>query len=557
MNIWREAQAKLMTISEMKSAIFPKNSFDAWKDEAVRTLKGKPYEQLITPTFEGINLQPLYTSEHVQKSVNYSDAVSHSKHDASWKISQRTYANSASEFLHKTKEQLTLGNEMIVYFGSAKTFVWSDDELKELATLLKEHPFYFTTTIDDDISRVFSLFSQQESEKLDGYINGLSLSLGKTVVTTKDVHHAGGTAVHELALALIELSKISGTQEDFTSEVAVQFSIDTNFFMEIAKLRAFRVLWKAFSKAYNAPQQPISILAETSLRSFSKLDPNVNLLRAGNAAFAAILGGADFITVHPHDVLTGSTLISERIARNVQLVIREETKVNKIMDPSAGSYYLESLTADLVHQAWALFLTVIELEPGEQSKSIMSLAKEVQEKRIQTLAKRKSSLIGTNIYANPVDEVFSTNENNVTERLAQPFEKLREHFNQEPLKTAIVSFGVLKDVKPRADFVQGFLQAGGLDPEMSPVFSTSVNAWHWVKTKGFDYVVIAAKDDLANEIVPDFLQVADTLPIIDVAGKLPAELSWKALGLNGSIFAGQDLIEKMYQLIDLQKEGKS
>jgi methylmalonyl-CoA mutase len=545
-----------MTIEQMKNTKFPKASFDEWKDTAVRTLKDKPFEHLVTPTFEGIDLQPLYTSEHLHNTLNYSGIVSNANHDANWLIAQETTSNSANEFLHKSKAQLERGNDMIVYVATSPSWTWSDEELKELASLLKIHPFYLSlATTDDEIIGVFDLFSEQEKTELQGYVNGVPTSLLTTMVSTNDIHHAGGTAVHELTFALVKLSKLAEKQSDFSNKVAVQFAIDTNFFMEIGKLRAFRVLWKAFSTAYNLEPIAIPVLAETSLRSYSKLDSTVNLLRAGNAAFSAVLGGADIITVHPHDVLTGSSPSSERIARNVQLVIREETMVNKMIDVAAGSYYVESLTADLVRQSWALFLQVVEMSPEQQENYLMELAQDVQSSRIEVLAKRKASLIGTNMYANPVDKVSATVSENSTDRLAIPFEQLRKHFEDNPLKAAVVSFGVLKEVKPRADFVQGFLQAGGLNPEMSPVFTNADEAWHWVKSNKVDYVVVVAKDELTKEILPLFLQQTDKQTIIDVAGKFAEDKQWHEFGLNSTIFAGQDLIEKMHQLIEVKKEG--
>jgi len=545
-----------MVIKQMKNTTFPRVTYEEWKVEAVQSLKGKPYEQLVTPTFEGIDLQPLYTAEHLQKTLNYSEMVSQAKQDAKWLISQPTTANSAKEFLHKTEEQLTRGNEMIVYTGSSTSWTWSDDEHLELGKLLKTHPFYISVKqTDDQVMGVFNLFSKQDNEKLIGFVNGVSMPFLKTMISTNFIHHAGGTAVHELTYALLSLTKLAEKQSDFSGKAAVQFAIDTNFFMEIGKLRAFRVLWKAFSAAYDVEQTSIPVLAETSLRSYSKLDPTVNLLRAGNATFSAVLGGADMISVHPHDILTGSSPSTERMARNVQLVIREETMVNKMIDPSAGSYYVESLTADLVRQSWALFLHVLEMNSEEQEDYLISLAREVQSSRTQVLARRKASLIGTNIYANPVDVVSPTVSNDETERLAIPFEQLRKQFTEYPLKAAVISFGVLKDVKPRADFVQGFLQAGGVNPLMSPVFTTSVDAWHWVKSNHVDYVVIAAKDEIAKEILPLFIEQSNNQMIIDVAGKFPEEEQWRKLGLNGTIFAGQDLIEKMHQLLHVKKEG--
>lgn len=545
-----------MTIEQMKNTSFPKVNFENWQDEAVRTLKGKSYKQLNTPTFEGIELQPLYTAAHLQKTLNHSALISHSKNDANWLIAQTTNAMNASEFLHKAKDQLKRGNDMIVYRGTSSPWDWKITELQELAELLKAHPFYLSIhSTDDQVKQVFDLLSKEDYESLTGYIQGASVESVKTVLSTSDIHHAGGTAVHELSYSLLALAKQLENQPDFLNKVAVKFAIDTNFFMEIAKLRAFRVLTKAFSSAYHQKDVSIPVLAETSMRSFSKLDPTVNLLRAGNATFAAVLGGAEIISVMPHDALTGSSPSSERIARNVQLVIREETMVNKMIDPSAGSYYVESLTAELVRQAWDLFLSLVEMDATKQEEHLMSIARDIQTSRNQAVAKRKTSLIGTNIYANPTDVVDATGLSIEIERLAKPFEELRVHFNGNPLHAAVVSFGVLRDVKPRADFVQGFLQAGGMNPTMSPVFTEPMAAWHWVKANKVDYVVVAAKDELTKEVLIQFMQQTDQQTIIDVAGKHPEESQWRELGLNGSIFAGQDVIVKMRQLIEVKKAG--
>ncbi|MGE6488544.1 methylmalonyl-CoA mutase family protein [Paenisporosarcina sp. NPDC076898] len=541
-----------MTIEQMKKTSFPKANFENWQEEAVRTLKGKPYEQLITPTFEGIDLQPLYTAEHLQKTLNHSAVISHSKNQANWLIAQTTKANSASEFLHKAKEQLSLGNDMIVYKGSLSSWTWNAHELEQLAEMLTNHPFRLSIQANDDqIMQVFDGMTEHQLNALVGYVDGsVSAPSLNTVLTTSAIHYAGGTAIHELANALLALTK----HGDLT-KVAVQFEIDTNFFMEIAKLRAFRVLWKAFSSAYKQNENAISVIANTSLRSYSKMDSTVNLLRAGNAAFSAVLGGADIISVVPYDELTGSSPTSERIARNVQLVIREETMVNKIIDPSAGSYYVESLTAELVRQAWDLFLKLVEMNHSEQEEYLLSLARDVQSSRTQSIAKRKASLIGTNVYANPTDAVATSHLDDENERLAVPFEQLRKYFSEQPLRTAVVMFGVLKDVKPRADFVQGFLQAGGLNPVMSPLFADAQDAWHWVKSNQMEYVVFAAKDEITNEFLPQLLKVADPYTIIDVAGRHAVENHWREQGLNGSIFAGQDVIAKMQQLIDVKKNG--
>ena len=134
------------------------------------------------------------------------------------------------------------------------------------------------------------------------------------------------------------------------------------------------------------------------MRSFSKLDPNVNLLRAGNETFSAILGGADIIQAHPHNILTGPNASSIRYSRNMQLVLKEETHVEKVLDPAGGSYFIEKLTEELVDEAWTLFL---EIESKGGIKHFHESGR-LQEKflKLQTeTATGKKSLVGTNVYA--------------------------------------------------------------------------------------------------------------------------------------------------------------
>lgn len=545
-----------MTISKMKTIQFPKASYDDWKVEAVHSLKGKSFDQLTTPTFEGIQLQPLYTEEHLNKSLNYTEIISSAKQDSKWMVAQPTIATSAHEFLQKTVDQLSRGNDMIVYLASTSSFEWSSAELNQLKDLIKKHPFYFSIENENDsILGVFSLLSKEERQIVTGYVKGVSITSVNMLISTSEVHYAGGTAIHELTDALLSFAKIAENTPDFSTSLAVQFSIDTNFFMEIAKLRAFRVLWKAFLSAYEIDETNIPLFAETSLRSYSKLDETVNLLRAGNAAFSAVIGGADALMVYPHDVLTGSTLTSERIARNVQLVIREETMISKFIDPSSGSYYIESLTSDLVRESWALFIKIQSMEEASRGNYLMDLVLEVHSKRKTALSTRKASLIGTNMYANPSDIVSPSVMNEDVDRLAVAFENLREKFQHNALKSAVVSFGLLKEVKPRADFVQGFLQAGGLDPLMSPVFEKVEDAWHWLKKNEIAYAVVAAKDGLTMEIMPSLLKFKSNAMFLDVAGKFEEETIWKESGLNGSIFAGQDIIAKMQELVQWNEAG--
>src|SRR5690606_8282725 len=178
--------------------------------------------------------------------------------------------------------------------------------------------------------------------------------------------------------------------------------------MEIAKLRAFRVLWNALAHGYGVEHSRVPVFTETALRTYSKLDPYVNLLRAGNEAFSAVLGGTDVLTVHPHDVVAEITPAGIRHARNIQLVIKAETFVDHVIDPAGGSYFIDTLTNEMVEKAWDYFLEIEEkggysayVESGELDEKL----KKLYDERMRKLSTREYSLIGTNIYPDLTNEI--------------------------------------------------------------------------------------------------------------------------------------------------------
>lgn len=186
-------------------------------------------------------------------------------------------------------------------------------------------------------------------------------------------HNAGATATQELAFVLNSLTEQYDVLTDkslsvnqFVSKTSVSVSVGVSYFLEIAKLRALRVLVNRFSLAYSSPVVlggfP-QIHCQTSAFYEAVRSPYTNLLRATTAAMSAVLGGCDALTVRPYDAVTGNVSgqavdFSARIARNVSSLLRHESYLGTVADPSAGSYYIETLAAQLVESAWALFLDV-------------------------------------------------------------------------------------------------------------------------------------------------------------------------------------------------------
>lgn len=562
-----------MTIESMKQTKFPKRTYDEWQESAEKAIGGKSVESALrTQTIEGITLEPLYTKEMFDKlgglAAFQQEAFRSTKKNAGWLIAQEVLADSPEDFLTKTKEDLKKGNDMLVY-TSSQEFDWTDSTLKQLAELITKHPFYFKVTSEDTgILRVFDFLDETQKVALKGVIfsekpTAAPGNVRTNLVDTVPVHHAGGTIIHELGVALSILAESfkNGEYKQAADKTWIRFAVDTQFFQEIAKLRAFRVLWRAFSEAYGEEAVSVPVYTETSVRSYSKLDPYVNLLRAGNATFAAVLGGTDAHTVHPHDFLTVSQPSSRRIARNVQLVIKEESHVSRVMDASAGSYFIEQLTNEYVEAAWNYFLEIEEA--GGYSEVIRTgwLTDDIQAKwmeRKKMAAERKVSLIGTNVYANPQEAVKDQSIDNshleytMAKRLAQPFEKLRARARELELKVAILHLGPLKLVKAKSDFAEGLLAVGGLEPEISPELKSADAVNRYLNDHQIDYAILCGEAETLGSLIPEI----ESQAVLDVAGRFDAQPlnAWKAGAISGAVYSGQDVVAKLEQILNLGKK---
>lgn len=562
--------------NNMKNIEFEKPSYSEWQDAAIKALKGKPFESLLTKTSEGITLEPLYTQESLVAKLGEEldkqvATIRSLQNNEAFRVAQQIYADTSEAFFAQLDDSLARGNE-VVTIDSRMKFEWTEEVLAQLATYFSEYSFKITVeNSNDPLLAVFDKIAVNQRETVNGFVvskDPISLneypSVRSVGADTTDYHNEGANAVQELAYALALAAKYANQEESFevfAKKFYVSFAVDTQFFTEIAKLRAFKVLWKAFSSAYGVSNcVKVPTIAETSLRSFSKLDVYVNLLRSANEALSGLIGGADVFTVHPHDALTKPTDQSVRIARNVSLILKEETNVLKVIDPAGGSYFIESLTADFVKEAWALFLEIEAAGGIDAYTASGKLTEEIEKSyqaRIKAVQTRKQSLIGTNIYANPADVLES--ETNpafaAIKRIAKPFEQLRAEMTAAKMKTGILALGTLKSSKPRADFVSGFLNTVGLVPEKSEPVATAEEALAWLNTTEATYVVISGNDDDTKELVPAILAGKPANVIVDVAGKFKdEEEAWLANGLNGFIFAGQNIIGKLNSVFASMKE---
>ncbi|WP_377057646.1 methylmalonyl-CoA mutase family protein [Robertmurraya beringensis] len=518
-----------MQIRDMKHASFPLWQEKDWIEKSEQSLKGKKVEQLINRTYEQIKLKPLYFKKEQHGSQfpgvpDYRRGIdSYIDQKQPWRIAQTIQASTAKELKDKIEAAIKGGQTAVSF--SVQEDISYQSILEEFAD---RFPICVHAKKSQQSKLVSELCSIKEISDLQGFIATDPLAqlasdgylrepvnavydelatniqitsqkfpeLKTILVDTSPYHNGGANAVQEIAISLAsavfhleELSNRNIPIETILSKYIFHFSIGANFFMEIAKLRAARMLWGEIVKAYGGSKenQKMVISARTSTFTKTVYDPYVNLLRSSNEAFAAVIGGVQYLHVSPYNELEGNGAeFSERMARNTQLILKEEALICKTHDPSGGSWYIEELTDEIANKAWELFIQIDDsggmlssLVDGE----IQSQLSKVLENRKNDSFTRQQSIIGTNIYANLQDQPLKLSvQQKVTpedvaikipelkqSRLSEPYENLRrvsEKLEQKPV-VGVICIGGVKQFKPQADFVAGFLAPGGIVTEKS------------------------------------------------------------------------------------------
>ena len=239
----------------------------------------------------------------------------------------------------------------------------------------------------------------------------------RTILVNGNVYSdGGGSAVQELgcvlAAAIEYLRELNLRGTDINSicrHMEFSFSLGSNFFMEIAKLRAARMLWAKITESFGADKESrkMKIHAKTAWANKTTYDPYVNMLRTTTEAFSGVIGGVDSMEVSPFDAsIQQADDFSRRIARNTQLILQGECNLCQPVDPAGGSWYIESLTQELAQKAWG-FMQSIERQGGMFAAltqgSIQSDLRETLGQRLKKLALRADRIVGVNMYANMVE----------------------------------------------------------------------------------------------------------------------------------------------------------
>jgi methylmalonyl-CoA mutase len=566
---------KHMSLEDLRDQPFPLKTKEDWEDKAEESLKGKSVESLKSSTYENIVLEPLYSREdekHLSEYPGGSDfrrginPLGYVTND--WRIAQRVSYKIAGELKDKLQETTGKGQTALSFEVSKNLWEIEGTLIDLLGNLPKDIPFAINgkglqKTLLEEFAGAgnaeqlsgyvandpLSLFVEEgiiSEEFFSEWLKGIKLAneklpnLRTVLINTSTYHHGGANAVQELGIAaatgsfyLQQLLESGIKLEEALTKMIFQFSIGSNFFMELAKLRAARILWDKITKVYGAEAEDrgMQIAAETSLFTKTVYDPHVNILRAGNEAFAAVVGGVQYLHVTPFDDVTGSSQLSERIARNTQNILKDEAHLRTIVDPAGGSWYIEALTTELAEKAWHYFQE-IEAKGGmlEVLKSgwLQDEISTVHTKRMQDIFTRKQSIVGTNVYANlaetvaPAKEIIADNYfenghsttkiNAITNaRLSEPFEELRKISQRIKVKLGsnpaigMICLGERKQYKPRLDFMKGFLAAGGMRAAESESIISLETAKQFILNQDTKYFCLCGTNDQYESIGHEIL----------------------------------------------------
>lgn len=598
---------------------FPAVTTQEWMDKIMVDLKGADYEKkLVWKTNEGFKVKPFYRREDLEglKTTEglpgqYPYIRGNKKDDNTWFVRQDIRVDNPAEANAKALDLLNKGIDSLGFHIKAK-----DLNADYIRTLLKdiccecvELNFKTCQRHTVELAKLLTEYFKEKGydpEKLQGSLDfdpiSRMMKKGKNVsglianakelvevmapypkfrciaVNSLALNNAGAYIYQELGYALAwgneYLSRLTeaGVSADLAAKkIKFNFGISSNYFMEIAKFRAARMLWADIVNEYHPACQcacQMAVHAETSSFNLTLFDAHVNLLRTQTEAMSAAIAGVDSITVTPFDkAYEIPNDFSERIARNQQLLLKEESHLNRIVDPAAGSYYIENLTVSIAKQAWDLFLQTEEaggMVKAVLDSSVQNAVNSSNRARHEAVSKRKEILLGTNQYPNfnetagekaPLEHACCCGHGDEagefatlnTDRAASEFEALRletEHSGKRP-KAFMLTIGNLAMRQARAQFSCNFLACAGYEVIDNLGFPTVEEGIEAAMKANADIVVLCSSDDeYAEYAIPAFKALNGRAMFI-VAGAPACMDELKAAGIENFIHVRCNVLETL------------
>lgn len=589
-----------------------------WLDKIQVDLKGADFQKrLVWRTNEGFNVMPFYRREDVEK-LQTPNALpgefpfvrGNKKLDNEWYVRQNISAATAEAANAKALDVLNKGITSLGFKIPANELSKSYVEtlLKDIHCDCVELNFSTCKRHSVELAEILVDYFNEKGYAKDAIVASIDwdpmekivmkgksveslLPLAKKMIeVVKDFPHfrvitvnavslnnSGAYIVQELGYALAwgaeyiqQLVDLGVDPTLAAKKLKFNMGVSENYFMEIAKFRAGRLLWaeivKQFEPTYDCACKMI-VNAETSKYNMTLFDAYVNMLRSQTETMSAALAGVHSIVVTPFDAAYETPNdFSERIARNQQLLLKEECHFATVVDPSAGSYYIEELTKNLSEEAWKLFLSVEE-EGGFlaaiKAGTVQDAINATNEKRHLHVAQRREFLLGTNQFPNfietsegkePVTKCCGCQDQapadyksiNLT-RLGADFENLRlstERASKQPV-AFMVTIGNLVWRQARAQFSTNFLACAGYKVIDNLGFKSVEEGIDSALEAGADIVVLCSSDDEYAEYAVPAYKYLDGRAIFVVAGAPACADELKAAGIENFIHVKVNQLETL------------
>jgi methylmalonyl-CoA mutase len=605
---------------------FPPVSTKQWEEAINKELKGADYEKkLVWKTSEGIKIKPYYRFEDTEKlcylNVNPGEFpyVRGNKTQGNyWEIRQDIKIYDIPQANHDALEALEQGATSIGFIVGDK--IKTLDDFTRLIKGISIGCINFNLVACDNALMLLD-FVINESKKngfdpsiMDGFISfnplGILSSTGSWLNSEEEdfktakslvekakkglpgyrvlaangciFQESGATIVqtlgYTLAIAneyLSNLTELGLSIDDVAPRIQFNFVTGSNYFFEITKIRAFRLLWSQVVEAYHPKSKEVTkayIHSTTSKWNMTVFDPYVNMLRATTESMSAVIGGTDSLSVKPFDTAFKKTgNLSNRIARNTQIILKEEAYFDRVADPAAGSYYIENLTESIAAEAWKLFLNI--QENGGYSASfkngiIQNEIEAIAAKRLNDIATRREILLGTNQYPNFNEQALNNIDFEILEEVknislnpvAKPLKKFRgaKAFEELRLKTEkcgyrpkvfMLTIGSLSMSLARSQFSCNFFACVGFEVIDTDGFKTIDDGIKAALAAKADIVVLCSSDDEYATFAPEAYEKLCNKCILVIAGAPACQAELEAKGIRNFISIRSNVLEtlKYYQ----------
>lgn len=597
---------------------FAPTTKEEWLAKVEADLKGADFnKKLVWRTSEGFNVQPMYRAEDI-KDLKTTDSLpgeypfirGTKKEDNAWYVREDVVVKDVKEanaealrLLEKgitslgfviEKEEITADDfaQLLCDVDITKVevnFVSCPAKAVALAKALAEYLKRYDALDAINGAIEFDPFKRQlkHGVAFPKDIKALATELFEAAkempnlrlftVDSNLLCNAGAYIYQELGYALAWgnewmslLTEAGVAVDDAAKRIKFNMGISTNYFMELSKFRAARMLWAQIVKQYGPKCDcacKINVHAITSEFNQTVFDAHVNLLRSQTEAMSAAIAGVNSITVVPFDKqYKEPDEFSKHLARNQQLLLMEESHLDKVVDPAGGSYYVETLTVSIAQEAWKVFLAVEEeggfnvaLENGSVQKAVNASGAT----RRSDVAKRKEQLLGTNQFPNfnemAADKIekdgtcacgcgVADGENALNKRrAASDFEDLRletEHSGKRP-KVFMLTIGNLAMRLARSQFSANFFACAGYQIIDNLGFETVQQGVDAAMEKEADIVVICSSDDEYETLAPEAFKALDGRAEFVVAGNPACTEALTAQGITNFIHVRSNVLDTL------------